>query len=172
MPIISIFICGLFLLPTVVESDNMIYASIEKRNRIKNIDSPKMVFIGGSSMAFGLDSKVVEEKLGYPVVNMGLHAGIGLRYMVLEVAPYLKKGDIVIIGAEYDHFDNSTFYGGEILPILLFDINKDYEKLDFMNTIYLFPEIAHYSLRKVRGFLSYENPNQEAIITSNEPKIY
>ncbi|WP_375559328.1 hypothetical protein ACE193_16525 [Bernardetia sp. OM2101] len=172
IPFIILFISGLFFLPTTLESNNMLYASKAKRERLKSITSPKIVFIGGSSIAFGLDSKIIEEQLGYPVVNMGLHAEIGLHYMVLETLPYLKKGDIVIIAAEYEQFDNQTFYGGEVLPPLLFDIHNDYETLDLTSTIRLFPDIANYNLKKVRGFLSYNQPNQKTSVNLDKPTVY
>lgn len=173
IPFCIIFIYGLFFLPTTLDSNNMLYSSIDKRERLKGIEKPKMVFIAGSSMAFGLDSKVIEEQFNYPVVNMGIHAGIGLRYMILEAKPYLKKGDIVVIGAEYEQFVvNGTFYGQGTLPPLLFDIHKaDYKKLDLKSTLYLFSQIVYYDLTKIRAFVGSEKKHEKIDTIYNKEVI-
>lgn len=65
---------------------------------------PAIVILGGSNVAFGYDSKVLEEKTGMPVINAGLHAGLGLRFMMADCLPRLKKGDILVFSPEYEHF--------------------------------------------------------------------
>lgn len=79
-------------------------AIIDKHRIIKEIDSPRLVFVGGSSLAFGLDSESVEKQLGINVVNMGLRATFGLRYILQEVKPYIKSGDTIVIVPEYQQF--------------------------------------------------------------------
>jgi len=81
-----------------------------------------MVFVGGSSVAFGLDSKFIEKKLGFPVVNMGLHANIGLRYMLDEIKQYIGKNDIVVIIPEYQQFYNNLLNSNDIALWLILDI--------------------------------------------------
>ena len=65
---------------------------------------PAIVILGGSNVAFGYDSKVLEEKTGMTVINAGLHAGLGLRFMMADCLPRLKKGDILVFSPEYEHF--------------------------------------------------------------------
>ena len=43
-----------------------------------------IVLLGGSNVAFGFDSRVLKEKTGMPVINAGLHAGLGLRFMMAD----------------------------------------------------------------------------------------
>jgi hypothetical protein len=76
-------------------------ASLDKESRLKNITSPKIVFIGGSNLAFGLDSRKIETAIGMPVVNMGLHAGMGFQFMLEESKADIHAGDIVILSFEY-----------------------------------------------------------------------
>jgi hypothetical protein len=85
--------------------EHAIAATIDKQALLKNADSPKIVFVGGSGVSFGLDSEMVRRELGMTVVNMGLHAGLGLRYMLAEVRPYINPGDVVVVIPEYAHFD-------------------------------------------------------------------
>ncbi len=82
-----------------------------KKQLIRDTPSPKMVVIGGSNVAFGINSKMLSDSLGMPVVNAGLHAGLGLRYILDANTPYLRKGDILVIMPEYGHFFNTTAWG-------------------------------------------------------------
>jgi hypothetical protein len=178
IPFFVIFIYGLFFLPTNIDSDNPLYSSIDKRNRLKSIETPKLVFIAGSSMAYGLDSKVIEEKLNYEVVNMGISAGIGLHYMILEVKPYLKKGDIVVIGAEYDQFNaDDVFYGQGVALPLLFHIHKEeFVRLDFISpksAHNLFSQIIEYDLKKIKSLIvSKIEEEKQRTIKKKIKKIY
>ena len=63
-----------------------------------------IVLLGGSNVAFGFDSRVLEEKTGMPVINAGLHAGLGLRFMMADCLPRLRKGDMLVFSPEYEHF--------------------------------------------------------------------
>lgn len=160
-PFFLFYTTSLFLLESHIDKNNFLYGSIKKRERLQKIHSPKMVFVGGSSMAFGLDSKKIEEKLGYSVVNMGLHADVGLRYMLLEAEEYLKEGDVVVVGAEYEQFLD-YFYGRQSLVALTFDINKDYyKKLDIKSNLQLIEPMHKYALKKASHSLLKTNTEEQ-----------
>ncbi len=76
---------------------------IDKVERLESIDEPKIVLLGHSSLAFGIDSERIEEAFGMPVVNMGLHGGNGNAFHE-EMAKYnVAQGDIYIIcHSDYD----------------------------------------------------------------------
>ena len=79
-------------------------ATIDKHNRLAQQPSPRIVFVGGSNLAFGLDSAAVERSLGYHAVNMGLDISLGLDFMLREIEPFLARGDVVVISPEYEEF--------------------------------------------------------------------
>lgn len=81
-----------------------------KHTRLKSITEEKIVLIGGSSLAFGLDSKKLEEYVGKPVVNYGLYATIGTKAMLDMSQRYINSGDIVIICPETDKQTYSLYY--------------------------------------------------------------
>jgi hypothetical protein len=123
---VMIFGVGLGLLPLVplaqtsVASTNSYFAaSIDKHRVLHQTPSPKIVFVGGSNLAFGLDSPQIEEKFRMPVVNMGVHASLGLRYMLDEIKEDIHQGDIIIISPEYEQFFGGL-NGGESL---LYDLS-------------------------------------------------
>lgn len=87
-----------------VRDDNYLAAVLEKDRLIRNTPSPKVILVGGSNLAFGIDSRTMADSLGMNVVNMGLYAKLGLRYMLAQVRPYIREGDVVVVVPEYDQF--------------------------------------------------------------------
>ncbi|HRH67139.1 MAG TPA: hypothetical protein PLU53_12630 [Bacteroidia bacterium] len=74
---------------------------IDKHKRLESLESPRLILSGGSNLAFGIDSRRMEEELKIPVVNLGLHAGLGLEFILNELSAEMKNGDKVIISLEY-----------------------------------------------------------------------
>jgi hypothetical protein len=85
----------------VPQANDWLGTYADKIRRLEQVPAPRMVFIGGSGLAFGLNSAEVEQTFGMPVVNTGLHAGLGLRFMLNHVGPLLRAGDIAVVVPEY-----------------------------------------------------------------------
>ncbi len=84
---------------------------------------PAIVLFGGSNVAFGYDSKIIYDSLHIPVINAGLHASVGLKYMIDDCFPNLKKGDILVFSPEYDHFYGDMAYGQQPMADLAYISN-------------------------------------------------
>lgn len=82
----------------------------EKYERLSSIDEEKIVVVGGSSVAFGLDSALLEEYTGMPVVNFGLYADLGTKLMLDLSRDQIKRGDIVILAPELDEQTLSMYF--------------------------------------------------------------
>jgi hypothetical protein len=93
-------LCAAFLL-LPVSSQLYIAAISDKYDLLRETESPKIVLVGGSNLAFGIDSRRLATELGYNVVNTGLHGGLGLRFMLRLVKPHLSAGDVVVLVPEY-----------------------------------------------------------------------
>jgi hypothetical protein len=104
---------------TRVGDDNYLAAVLEKDRLIRTTPSPKIILVGGSNLAFGIDSRMMEDSLNVRVVNMGLYAKLGLRYMLAQVKPYIQRGDIVLIVPEYDQFYGDFSEGDQTLNTAL-----------------------------------------------------
>ncbi len=72
-----------------------------KHERLRALGSPKVVVVGGSNVAFGVDSERLERTLCRPAINMGLHGSLGYAFMVNEVKDALGPGDVVVVALEY-----------------------------------------------------------------------
>lgn len=82
-------------------------ALIDKVKRLESIQEPKIVLLGDSNLSFGMDSAMLEESMGMPVVNMGLHGGIGNAFHEEMAKINTQKGDIYIL-CHTDFGDNDT----------------------------------------------------------------
>ena len=74
----------------------------DKYDRLKSVEGRRLVVVGGSSVAFGLDSVLAEELMGVPCVNFGMYAELGTRVMLDLSLPLLHSGDIVVVAPELE----------------------------------------------------------------------
>lgn len=105
--------------------------SMLKLDLLKNTPSPRIIITGGSNVAFGIDSELIEEYFQLPVINHGLVVGLGVT-PIKELRDYIKPGDVIVISLEYYNFSNSaSFYG---FPEYLADwIEFSPERIKYLN---------------------------------------
>lgn len=70
---------------------------IDKVERAEKINEPKIVLLGNSNLSFGIESEKIEESIHMPVVNMGLHGGLGNVFHERMALLNVNEGDIYII---------------------------------------------------------------------------
>jgi len=75
---------------------------IDKRVMLDATPSPRVILVGGSNLMFGVDSDVLEQALGVPVVNMGVFGGLGLLAPLDVILPHVRPGDTVVLVPEYE----------------------------------------------------------------------
>lgn len=73
----------------------------DKFRILMETNDPKIIIVSGSSSAFGLDQRMLEEASGYKVANLGLHAGFGHLFYSELAKANINEGDIVLLGYEY-----------------------------------------------------------------------
>lgn len=80
--------------------------------RLGEAEGKKLVLIGGSNIAFGIDVEQLEAEFpGYTVCPMGLYAAVGTSAMLQLSEPYLSEGDIVVLAIEPSSETFSTYFG-------------------------------------------------------------
>lgn len=107
-----VIICAVFLLPAYYQ-DTFLGELSEKYTRLKTINESKITVIGGSSVAFGLDSGLMEEKTGRKVVNFGLYANLGTKLMMDLAKENINPGDIIVLAPELNKDTYSLFFNAE-----------------------------------------------------------
>ncbi|MDR3129344.1 MAG: hypothetical protein LBU03_03765 [Tannerellaceae bacterium] len=108
-----------FLIP--YEEDDYLQAFFVKEKMLTEHTVPTIFLLGGSNVAFGYDSKQIEDSFQRPVVNLGLHAGFGMRFIMDHTMHHLREGDILLLSPEYrSFFFQGGNSGGEALVELFY----------------------------------------------------
>lgn len=102
MLVLVIIFCFQMVMPQYL--NNYQAALIDKNQRLCSIEGAKIVLVGNSNLAFGIDSAAIEEAFGMPVVNMGMHGGVGNPLNEQAALQNVCEGDIVILS--YSNFDD------------------------------------------------------------------
>ncbi len=92
----------------LIATETFYAATLDKHELLEKQTTPRLIFVGGSNVAFGIDSQKIVGDSGYNPVNMGLHAGLGLEYYFREIEEKIKPGDVLLVSLEYEHFVSQT----------------------------------------------------------------
>ena len=82
-------------------ADGYFYAIPEKHLLAQEIESPKILLAGGSSVGWGSRSESFVSECGMPCVNLGINAGQGLNFRCNEAFEFANKGDVIVLSIEY-----------------------------------------------------------------------
>lgn len=80
---------------------------------LRNTPSPRIILVGGSNVSFGIDAELMQRTLDIPVINDGLHAGLGVAPL-RELRDYIRPGDVIIISLEYQLFSSRDVMDGDL----------------------------------------------------------
>ncbi len=149
-----VLLISLFFIPDKVSQTSILAAITDKHQALKNITKPKIILTGGSNASFGMNSKMLEDTFHKPVYNMGVHAGIGLKFMIDDIKPYIKPGDTIILMPEYEHFYTDNFYGEMELVSVIFDIEPESKQLlSPKQWSLLLKYLPTYSAKKIKNYI-------------------
>ena len=90
--------------PTV-ETRGIAAMAIRKAEIAQAKQTPKILFVGGSSVDLGISAERASQLLGMPAVNMGLIAPLGISYLTEQVKKIAKPEDIVVLALEYNLYN-------------------------------------------------------------------
>jgi len=125
-------------------------AIIDKINLLEKSSSRKIVLLGGSNVAFGVNSDKLHLSSNLQVVNLGLHFGTGLNVTFKMIDKYIHKGDIIILSPEYEYFNKDKFYGDSHLIDTMYYIPERINMLVDVYQIYSIIEKNIYRNINVR----------------------
>lgn len=157
--LVAVAITAIFI-ATPPDDKHLYQASLLKSKLLQDTPSPRIIIVGGSNVAFGIDSELMEQELGIPVINDGLHVALGIAPLN-EIKDYLRPGDIVIISLEYYNFtDEQSFYGQpqyladwvEFSPERIWDIHDPYKQMPSIFAIMLERKVNRQLNYYLNGF--------------------
>ncbi|MDJ0728816.1 MAG: hypothetical protein QNJ33_02380 [Crocosphaera sp.] len=166
IPLALMLLVGATFPPTPRSSTSLLFAKIEKDAMLKESPSPRLIMIGGSNLSFGINSQMIKDALKLNPINTGIHAAIGLKYMMDDVLDDIQPGDIVVIASEYQQFYGDMAYGRNELLRIVVDIDRN--SLNDLNTkqwLKILPYFPRFSLSKLK-------PNEYFVQQSKESGVY
>lgn len=141
------FLLPLFLLPGVLLGAGASLPSLYQESyyaelsamteRLDQAEGKKLILVGGSNLAFGVDGTLLEELLreqghDYTVCPLGLYAAVGTSAMLSLSEGALGEGDLVVLAIEPTSETMSTYFGAtafwkcaEDAPELLTRLNRE-----------------------------------------------
>lgn len=171
--LISSIIFAIMLIPVILiifafgltpQYDKSFYGGMAiKYDRLKNVSGRKVVIIGGSSLAFGLRSDLLEQELGMPVVNFGLYANLGTKYMLDVAEDYIDENDIVIIAPEQNSQALSLYFNAEAV---WYSVDGKYEilgKIDNDNAGEMLGKFFKFVSGKFGYWKNKDKPNPDGV---------
>jgi hypothetical protein len=160
--LLSVMVSGVII--CLLPGETFLNVFPDKQQFLRTSTAPRMIFVGGSSLMYGLDSHCVEEAFGLPVVNTGLHGGLGLRFMLEHVRPYIQKGDILVVVPEYGVLSQGYDFNAPTTATLVFTDPRgkiDHLSLrDYIEALRGFPSVAYSKVvvRPITRLSASQNP--------------
>ncbi len=142
--IIAVIVIALFYkyVPEQYET-NYVRAMTDKYNRLISVDEPKIVLIGDSNLAFGVDSEYIQNMTGMPVVNMGLHGGLGNSVQTEIAMSNVRNGDIYVL-VYSDFAQDKDIYQKDLTLVMLGHNKELWDRLSIKQKMELIPAIPDY----------------------------
>ena len=146
--------------------DNVFVAELgEKYDRLYSVKEPKLVVVGGSSVAFGLDSELLGRYTSREVVNFGLFATLGSKVMLDLSEDAMRPGDIVVFAPEPDAETMSLYFGADAVWQAIDVYPELFEKIAPENRRDLYDAFEGYREEKLE-YLEYGKPNPPGVYNS------
>lgn len=146
---LAIFIAGLFLPATPASKSSLLNINIFKDSILKHTPKNRLVLIGGSNLSMGLNSELIKKELKLNPINLGLHANLGLQFMLENAKNGLKSHDTVLLSLEHSQLNRDINFTSAELFYQVIDVNSDnISSLTNLQLIKLIKYIPEYSISK------------------------
>lgn len=147
-------------------TDNYNAALIDKINRLETLNGPKIILVGNSNLAYGMDSGLLQSALGMEVVNLGLHGGLGNRFAENCALLNIQKGDIIVVC--HSDFSDASEFQADLAWITLENNRELYKIPDFQHWMKLIPAFPDYAFTATSLYLRHVGNQNEDLVYSRE----
>ncbi len=169
MPLVLIIGITVFTVPQY--SNTFVGALDDKVDRLTSVEGEKIVVVGGSSVAFGLDSELLEAYTGMPTVNFGLYAALGTKVMLDLSLAGIGEGDVVVIAPELNSQTMSMYFSTETTLQAIDDDYSLIRYIDFDNIPSLLSGMFRHVGNKVKLAIKGK-PDPEGVYNSKSFNAY
>lgn len=155
--LVIIAVVCIFLELTPVNRAAYMYEYHNKLERLDTLSGPRLILVGGSNLGFSIDSKMISDSLSINVANVGLHAAMGLRYMLSSISKKVKANDVIVIMPEYQQFFDCYNGMRDILsPAYFYAPDPDISNLNFEQISNIITGVPSY----IKGNILFRKSNQ------------
>jgi hypothetical protein len=162
---ILIIVIGIAIPPTPRSKKSFLFTQNTKINLLKNTKDSRIIFIGGSNVGYGLNSKLILDSFNLYPINMGITYNLSLKFILDITLQNIKNGDILVLLPEYLYFHKPLNYGTKELLRMVVDVNKENTGVlslpQWFNLLEFIPKysltkfkFSEYSLKKENEFYS------------------
>lgn len=188
---IAILFFGIVSFPRGVFSHTYQSVIQDKVRYYEQTKGRRLILVGGSSAAYGIDEERLEQETGCKVANLGLYGGLGDLFQTQLVRANLQAGDLVVLAYEYNWIDEESF---TTIPadMVMSGIDDDLPLYRFVPLRqwpsvlgYLFPYAAkkaeyaktpgediHHTLFDENGRLTQDRPESLLLDYAENPKAH
>lgn len=145
IPVLIIVSVLIIIPPSAAFKRCLLYSVIDKDNLLATTPEPRIIFIGGSNLCFGLNSQMIKDSLKLNPINTSIHGGLGLKFMLANSEPYIRENDIVVVSPEYQQFYGELANGSiELLSLIIEVSPKSLSLLDRKQYFALIQNLPEY----------------------------
>ncbi len=150
----------------------------DKIRLLRDHDEPSLIVLGGSNVAFGIDSPSLQERFDLPVINGGLHAELGLQFYLDVASDSAKPGDVIILLPEWKLLIGATNPKSELRLSMIQESPASWRYLWRMDGSELKSFVDKQALGLLAGLiqsgsrLSRESENQRNFVWAQNPGVY
>lgn len=167
---IVILVTPIFVMFLIVENTEDQYKNTylaefnDKYNLLSHTNDKKIIFVGGSSLPFGLRSDLIEKKFpDYKVVNFGLYATLGTKFMMDMSKVNINEGDIVILSPELNNQTYSLYFNPDAVLQACDGFAFKYKLLSPKDNLSLFYNYFDFAIGKLKYNLNNNAPDPAGI---------
>ncbi len=175
--IFSVVICATFIaffliiVYAIPSQFNLEYHSVinRKYDKLVKTEGPKLIYLSGSSGAFCVNNEKLSNGINLPVVNLGLHASYGIRFITEMSKANIDEGDIVVIAFEFTTYASKLDELSDIyvmtsgindnMQLIQYFSNSEKEKLVYYFPTYVFQKIDRYRKHTIPKYYDIYSSN-------------
>jgi len=137
---------------------------IDKYDYLSNQKDKKIVFIGGSSLPFGLRSDLIEQEFSdYKVINFGLYGTLGTKLMMDLARDFISQDDIIVLSPEINEQAYSLYFNPEATLKATDGYNEMLDCLSPAEKVQLMYSYGSYSRDKISYYKNDNAPDPNDI---------
>ena len=91
LPLFVLSLTIILLPPSEFFKKSLFFSLIDKNKLLEETNKPRLIFIGGSNLSFGLDSKRIKDSLKFNPINTGIHTSLGLKFMLANAEKFILQ---------------------------------------------------------------------------------